>query len=257
MGETKWRTGEDGTLECIDVETGHVIEVEKKKEFDRKGTRYVRGGPGRGRRSRDGSDTHHWVMIGKNKMWVPKGTNPDDQAKVVWPFSQSLCDTIAELISEGKTLSQICTIEGFPPAGVINKWQMAHPETKAQFKEARAMRAQVFHDLTIETAEHSEPETAASDKLLVDTYKWAAEVGDRETYGKQQKITGDPNAPIGFIIDTGIRRPSDVQSSESGGDLKPAGAIALSAGEEKEVIGEVRDDSGSDEDQTPKADVNE
>jgi len=31
-------------------------------------------------------------------------------------------------------------------------------------------------------------------------------VRDRDTYGRTTKITGDPNAPIGFIVDTGIRR---------------------------------------------------
>lgn len=225
LGETKWRTSADGTLELVDLETGHILAVEKKKSVDRQGAKYVRGGPGRGRRSKDGTDTHHWVMVGRKKMWLPKGTNPDSLPKTIWPYSRTMCETICQMVTEGQSLKDICAIEGFPPYPIVMAWKRKYPEFKAQLTEAKKDRAEAFAELALEVAEESDPENVQNDKLLVETYRWHAEIGDREQYGKQQKITGDASQPLGFIIDTGIYR-----EPARGVDALPVGNSPASGG---------------------------
>ena len=46
-------------------------------------------------------------------------------------------------------------------------------------------------------------------KLRTDLYKWGAEKANPNEYGVQTKITGDNNAPLQIVVDTGIKREED------------------------------------------------
>jgi hypothetical protein len=193
-------------LELINTETGEVIAVEKKKHTYREPSGAVLQKRA-GRPSQQDTQTHHFVRDARGrKIWVPKGTDPSHLPNIVYPFNHVTAELICRYITEGKTIIEIGKMEGMPPQHIIFQWKRRHPEFKAQVNEARKDRAEYFADLAIEEAAHAKEAKVQSDRLRVDTYKWAAEVGDRDTYGRSTKITGDPNAPIGFIIDTGIRR---------------------------------------------------
>lgn len=198
-----WRAGAGGVLELVN-EKGEIIAIEKKREVYREG-RLVR--KFRGRPSTAAAQTHHFVRDSRGrKIWVPKGTNPDDLPQLIWPYSQVTVDLILQKIREGMTVIAIGKTEGFPPHGIIFKWKAEHPEFKAAYILAKKDRADYHAELAIEEAQFAKESKVQSDRLRVETYKWAAEVGDRDTFGKSTKIVGDPNQPIGFIIDTGIRR---------------------------------------------------
>lgn len=234
---TKWRKSPDGTLEEVDLESGQVLAVQKTKAKAHDGAVRVRGGPGRGRRPKDGAQTHHWMMIQGRKMWLPIGTNADDLPKTHWPRSQVIWDAICNLVCEGKSMLEIAEMEGFPPYHTMRHWRNLDKEFAAQLKTAMRDRASYLAELALEVAEESTSDTVASDKLKLDTYKWHSEVGDRDVYGKQQKITGDPEAPIGFIIDTGISREPRAVTD---GDSPPPASVR---GEEKPEI-ELRETGG-------------
>lgn len=204
----EWRQGPDGILSLVDTETGEVLSRQKTKSqrlaSPTTGKRRVSGRPA-GRPVSDPNQTHHWVMDGNGrKHWMLKGTNPDTMPRVMHPFCLVTCDHICKFITEGKTLSTIAKIEGMPPVHTIFAWQREYPEFRKQVKEARSARAEYYADLAIDTAESAKESRVQSDRLRTDTYKWAAEVNDREVYGKQTKISGEGLAPIQIMISTGV-----------------------------------------------------
>lgn len=166
-----------------------------------------------GRRSEETRFKSHWVLDGNGrKLLVPLGTNPDHLPRTVYPFSLVTCDHILEQITKGKTINEIGMVEGFPPAHVIRRWMIDHPEFKANVKKARTLRADYYHDKVLEIAENAREKTVQTSKLKIETLKWAAEVADRETYGKQTKLVGDPENPLGFLVATGV--PSEEKPIE-------------------------------------------
>jgi hypothetical protein len=202
--EPVWKPNpEDGTLELIDPETGQVFAREKRNP------KALALGKGKNAFIHQNERMHFVMDAQGRKVWCPKGTNPDQLPRIVYPYSEITCDHVCDLISQGSTMDEIGKMEGMPPSRILWKWMQKYPEFRRDVKEARKIRAEVFHDKAIATAKGSKESRVQSDRLKVDTYKWAAEVNDRETYGKQTKLTGDPEKPIGFLLDTGIRRDPD------------------------------------------------
>jgi hypothetical protein len=155
------------------------------------------------------------------KIRVPKGTNPDHIPRRVWPFSEVTCMHICQKIGEGCTLREIGLMEGFPPKNVIDMWSRKYPEFREELRQARASRAEYFHDEIIEVARNTDEFKNKADRLKIDTYKWVAAVNDPNTYGNQTKLTGDPNAPLSFVIETGVRRAGDPGAIPAEGGTMP------------------------------------
>jgi hypothetical protein len=118
-------------------------------------------------------------------------------------FSAIHADLICEKITQGRTLLKACEDLNLDYA-TICRWKREHPAFANSLEDAKRDRAEAFHDEAIDTSIGS-----FDPKLKVETLKWAAEKGNAEKFGNKTKIVGDPNAPLSFIIDTGIRRPGD------------------------------------------------
>jgi hypothetical protein len=201
----------------VDPLTGHVIETQKSKTRVGKSQKGVPRGP-------KPKGTHHVVLNGDGKQFtVPLGTNPADIPRTVWPYNQVTAELIADKVSEGLTLKQIGDLVGFPPTHTIKQWTMKHPEFKGLLNEARALRAEHFHDKVIEVAENCEYESdAAPSRVKIDAFKWAAKVGDPNVYGDKTKISGDPSAPLGFVFMTGVPDPEPPAIEAKGKTLPDA-----------------------------------
>jgi hypothetical protein len=213
MAPTKWRTGSDGAMEEVDLETGEVVTREKRKtRVNKKGEVTVAR---RGRKAKVDLNTHHYIRDQRGrKIWVPKGTDPSHIKRTVWPFNVVTCDLIAEQIMEGLTIKEIGELEGFPPASTITGWLYSgrFPEFAAQVKAARKARAEIYADEVIGIAKTTTKDTVLEDRLKSELYKWGAEVGNPDEFGKRTKVTGDAHQPIAFLIDTGIRRAEESAS---------------------------------------------
>ena len=204
----KTRVNAMGYLEGFDEETGRVVWVQKKQPLITDGPK-KRGRP-RGRPTKTDNETHHTILdAAGRKIRVPKGTNPDHIPRRVWPYSEVTCMHVCEKIMEGMTVREIGLLEGYPTRGVIDNWARTYPEFREQLKQARAARAEYFHDEIIEVARNTNEFQNKADRLKIDAYKWVAAVNDPGTYGNQTKLTGDANAPLSFVIETGVRRSGD------------------------------------------------
>ncbi len=207
---TKLVEASDGLLDVVDEETGQVVARQKlPKKLDPKKKRRLN------RRSKaevHSDQVHHVFDASGKKRLVVKGMDPSKLPREVWPYSEAFVEQIVGLLIEGHTLTEIGLIDGMPSRRCMYTWMTKYKEFEERVKKARQLRAEYYHDAAITTAEDSNRKTIHSDRLKVDTYKWAAGVADREQFGNHTKITGDVNAPIGFIINTGIQRdePKDV-----------------------------------------------
>lgn len=117
-----------------------------------------------------------------------------------------LKSVIAQMISNGSSFHKLSMHDGFPHTMTMYRWYNNDPEFKKMVDEAKKIRATLYHDNLQEVAETVKEGNAKSYKVKADIYKHLMAVGDKDQYGQQTKIVGDPNAPISFIVDTGIRR---------------------------------------------------
>lgn len=169
------------------------------------------------------------------RVLVPWHITAGKLRNLAYPYTEEIAIAICARIAEGDTLKYICSEDQFPPYYVVNYWRARYPEFKKMMEEARRARAEVFHDNIVEIAEDVDEDTSKSAKVKIDAYKHLAAVNNPEEYGSRTKITGDANAPLSFIISTGIDR--------SEGEPKEATPEAISA--ESRVIEE---EDGTDED---------
>lgn len=123
------------------------------------------------------------------------------------------------LVTEGYSLKEISKIQGMPPLHIIYKWSRDYKVFKDCLQQAREDRAHFYHDHAIDTAmATNDKDKVPVSRLQIDTLKWAAEKGNSGSYGAKQVIEGNPDKPVNFIIDTGVRRELIEVQAEVGKD---------------------------------------
>lgn len=150
--------------------------------------------------------------------YVPEG---DDATKISsfteFMYTPEVGENVIALYAEGLSMREI-GLKLQIPLTVIWRWMRKRSHFRVRMHAARATRGFYFEEKAIGAAEEARgdsSEEVQAQRLKVDTYKWAASVNNPDTHGNRTKVVGDPNAPISFIIDTGVRRsaPIEVESS--------------------------------------------
>lgn len=183
-----------GLVEAIDKATGRVLAVQASAYdfLDDKFGRLVK------------------IDTPEGPVYIEKGLSFDQTKRVyTQKYSAALADLICEkMVNDGATLIEAAKEYGVDYASIC-RWRRESEEFRTALLNAKKDRAEFFHDEAIEKA-RSQAKTAFGDKKLeISTLQWAAERGDAENFGSKTTIRGDKDAPLGFIIDTGIRREGD------------------------------------------------
>ncbi len=191
------RKRDDGLIEIIDEKSGRVVGVtgDDRLDWENMGEQYIKI------KAPDGKDCY-----------IQKGINPDKVLSPVpkYEFSWIIADIVCQRIVEGERISSICKDKNIPSYGIISRWRRENTKFDEALKLAQEERAELFHDKAIKVAEESKDKNeVANDTLKVNTYKWAAGVGNPDRFGNKTKLVGDKNAPLAFVLDTGIRRKGD------------------------------------------------
>lgn len=153
-------------------------------------------------------------------VFLEKGLNLDYTRHIRQPpFSKMLGDLICEQIVEGK--SRVLAAQTFNVKySTLRFWERENEDFKLALQQAEKDRADYYFEESMELARRT------SD---LKGLQWGAEKSNPEKYGNKTKISGDANAPIQFVIDTGIRRTSDpgaiTQAPESK-DVTPQAVVA-------------------------------
>ena len=182
-----------GLIEAIDIMTGRVLAVQSSEAdiLSGKADRVTR------------------INTPEGPIFIENSLNFDMVGRLKsYPYSKTLGDLICEQIVHGKSIQAACEEMNIPYSIVLH-WSRQHPEFKEAMAQAKKDRAEWMHGELLEVAR-----TKADTKTHIEALKWSAEKDDPEKFGARTKISGDPNAPVSFIIDTGIRR--DVTPKEEG-----------------------------------------
>lgn len=168
------------------------------------------------------------VPIGFNleKLPVPKGL----KNKVI-EYSRVLADQILLLVSEGFSIDEIGRMDGFPTRYLIAFWIKDHPEFAEKMIAAKKAQAAAYADKVHEIAHTVDEGNSKSAKVSMDGFKWLASVGDPDAFGNRTKITGDPNAPLGIIVETGIRKNIEAPKNDTAIDAE-GGTVEVDGSEE-------------------------
>lgn len=188
----RWREDADGILRRYNAE-GFVIEEQKQKDGPRR--RFRTGRP---------------PMTDDQRALLEAQSKQID--RTVW--TAELEETICDLYRDGVSLKKIELIPGMPSRRSILRRRERYPEFAAQLKSAASSTSLIHYDDYLELMERLLNEDVHEDdvaalRLLRDMKKDALKWADRETFGDHTKLSGDPNAPLTFILDTGIRRDGD------------------------------------------------
>ena len=142
-------------------------------------------------------------LTGESGKWV--------RPVAVKEYSVALGEHVCDLVRRGDTYNVITTKMNLGSAQTIYRWRNKHPDFDEQLKAARRDRADYYHDQVMEVAQRAniDKDEVSALKLKTDLYKWGAEKANPQEYGAQTKITGDTNAPLQIVVDTGIKREED------------------------------------------------
>lgn len=186
----------NGKIEIINAETGQVLAVQSSKEdlFKAKKDRLVL------HRREDGTP-----------VYLEKGLTLSDvhpqSSRGYDPVTMSL---ICQRVVEGESLTRICGDPAMPSYATICKWRQKHPEADDLLMMAYRDRSEVYHDKALESALLArDKDDAPAQKLKVDTFKWAAQMGNQERFSPRQKIDQNVQVASRIVVETGIRRPGD------------------------------------------------
>ena len=115
-------------------------------------------------------------------------------------YTIQIAARICELMSEGKSLTEVCALPGMPTRQTIIKWRVAHDEFAKMYREAREAQAEYYVDQILREADRrSQDRVSAIDKRTkIDTLKWIACKFYPRVYGDRvaQEISGPDGGPI-------------------------------------------------------------
>jgi hypothetical protein len=193
-------TTPDGFIEIVDEATGKIIATQKRNSI--KGARGVVPSS-KLRKEEKGPAPHKYILDGKGELvWVPSDVR-SDALKAHYPKDKGVWAHVCALVAEGKTLKQVSKKKGMPPLWVLYKWS-ADPEFKEDWQLARKARAEAAADKIMEigTQHYIGKDEAAGERVKMDALKFVAETNDRDTYGKQTKVTS--TSSVTLILETGV-----------------------------------------------------
>jgi transposase-like protein len=185
-----YRTNNVGLLEAVDVATGRVLAVQSSPYdfLENKFDRLVE------------------IKTPEGPVFIEKGLSFDHTKKsYTQEYSSALADLICEKIVNGYTVVEAAKEYGVDYASIC-RWRREKEEFRVAVAQATKDRAENFHDQAIMEARSV---NSGDKKLEVETLKWAAERGDPDKFGNKTTLRGDKDAPITWVIDTGIRRKGD------------------------------------------------
>lgn len=113
-------------------------------------------------------------------------------------YNQEVVEDLLGKIAEGKSLRSICLSKDMPGIRTVFDWLDQHPDFRTKYARAREIQGDVMDDMILTVADQCTPETAASDRVKIDAYKWRASKLAPKKYGEklQQEITGTEGGPV-------------------------------------------------------------
>lgn len=125
-------------------------------------------------------------------------TNEDDTIE----YTPELAEKICELVAEGKSDREICSIEGFPKRTTFNKWKRTIPDFANQYARAKEDLADLEAEEIKEIVDEMPPTTERGfdsafvqwQKNRIEARKWLMAKRRPKKYGDTLDITSNGEA---------------------------------------------------------------
>lgn len=134
-------------------------------------------------------------------------------------YSEDVADTICQELMAGKSLREICAVEGMPSSTTVFRWLEQYSEFRGLYARAREVQADVLADEIIEIADtETDPNRA---RVMIDARKWLASKLRPKRYGDRVELDhkGEGNQGIQVNI---IVRGYDPEPAIEGEIVQPA-----------------------------------
>lgn len=147
-------------------------------------------------------------------------------------FSFEVGEIVCDLVRQGKSFTEIGSMENMPSAATIGLWRRINSEFRKSSDNAIKDRAFFYHDKALElvSGEKVGKDDVPYLKTQLDTFKWAAERADPERFG-QKKQELQLQMPSVIVLNTGIDNSNAPSLDELLGndDVKPKVASDIDA----------------------------
>jgi len=116
-------------------------------------------------------------------------------------YSLEIANDICERVANGETLQVIADFYGVSIGTILN-W-VTKKETVDNYARAREAAADLFESKILTRVELITPESAAADRVAIDTLKWIAARRSSKKYGDKvtQEVTGADGKPIAHAVE--------------------------------------------------------
>ena len=113
-------------------------------------------------------------------------------------YSEEVADKIVHGLTEGKSMREVCAVEGMPDRVTVVRWMASNEAFASNIARARELQADYMDDLILETANACNSETAQADRVRIWAYQWRASKLRPKVYGDKvtQELTGANGGPI-------------------------------------------------------------
>ena len=169
-------------------------------------------------------------------------------------YTPDLGRVVCAGIREGRTLEDICRQNSFPSMHTIYHWMKRYPDFKESVQEARRDQGDFLFDKVLAEAYNADnlaKDDVPAATLKVNTLKWAAEKRNPDAYVQKTKISGDPSAPLTIVVDTGIRRESQISLGGSDGASQDTSRDVAAECEHVDVSADSREQDDTIDDLVP------
>lgn len=94
---------------------------------------------------------------------------------------------VVDAMARGETVADAAKAEGYA-SGAVRKWFAADSAWQQRYREARMLQGQAMAEEAVRIARDSTNYSSASDRLLIETLKWAAAKANPAEYGEKQTV---------------------------------------------------------------------
>lgn len=107
----------------------------------------------------------------------------------------ALMQEMLEGMARGETVQEMATARGLAP-GAVRKWLQSDPEWTEAYRRARLLQGQAMAEEAVRIARESTNYSSASDRLLIETLKWAASKANPSEFGDRQTVEHQGNQAL-------------------------------------------------------------
>ena len=108
-------------------------------------------------------------------------------------LQREVVESVLEGMAEGQTLHEtvkaVARARGLPlTPGAVRRWIVADEAVFMRYQRTKTMLGQAFAEEAILVARESTSSTTATDRVLIETLKWAAAKANPVEYGEKQTV---------------------------------------------------------------------